>query len=231
MNKLEKKITYKFTNIELLKQALTHKSNNIDNNERLEFLGDSVLNLVIAKYVYNKFTSINEGQLTRLRSSLVKGETLCIIANELNLGDVLILGKGELKTGGASRCSILEDALEALFGAILLDSNFEVTEKVILYVYENRLKNINPNVVKDYKTKLQEYLQKYKLSLPKYSLISTVGDDNNALHTVLCQLDMPKIKIQKTANSIKYAEQDCAKSLLQTIADTTNTNYINTNGK
>ncbi len=218
MNKLEKKLAYKFSNISLLKQALTHKSSNIKNNERLEFLGDSILGLVIAIHIYNKFRDINEGTLTRLRSSLVKGETLCMIANELELGKELMLGKGELKTGGASRCSILEDALEAVFGAIFLDSNFEVTKRVILSVYKDRLKNISADTVKDYKTTLQEYLQKHKLLLPKYSLVNTTGDEHNVLHTILCELDIPKIKVEKTAGSIKYAEQDCAKFLLETIA-------------
>ena len=217
MDNLEKKLNYTFKDSTLLKTALTHKSSSGQNNERLEFLGDSILELVISKKLYTDFKNIDEGKLTRMRSSLVRGDTLCEIAKELALSKVLILGKGELKTGGFTRCSILEDALEAIFGTIFLEAGFLVVEKIILSIYKNRIKKLDISTIKDDKTLLQEYLQKYKLPLPKYKLIKTTGLDHSAIHTILCELSSPRINIERSASSVKYAEHSCAKELLREV--------------
>ncbi len=215
MHQLQQKIQYQFNNADLLKQALTHKSAHKNNNERLEFLGDSVLGFIIAKQLYSQFPNINEGQLTRLRSRLVRGETLCEIAKELAISPFLNLGKGMLKTGGASQCSVLEDAFEAIIGAIFLDSDFNTTQQIVLALYQSRLNTLSANIIKDPKTQLQEYLQEQKSPLPIYTLINTKGKDHCAVFTVSCTLENPKLSTTQQANSIKYAQQACAKIIYQ----------------
>ena len=217
---LQQKIGYQFRNFSLLRLALTHKSAHKINNERLEFLGDSLLSAVIAKELYKKFSFMDEGRLTRLRSEFIRGETLAEIAFELTLSDYLILGKGELKSGGASCLSILENALEALFGAIFLDAGFTKAEQIILNIYKNRLAKIKPNqILKDAKTHLQEYLQKKYLPLPSYRLIDTQGKNHEATFTVLCELSKPKMHVTKQAKSIKYSEQNCAHAILEKLLE------------
>ena len=215
MKKLQQQINYTFNNIALLTQALTHKSEHHNNNERLEFLGDSILGAIIAQQLYQQFTSIDEGQLTRIRSSLVRGETLCSIAKELSLGDYLILGKGMLKSGGASQCAVLEDAFEALLGAILLDSDYLTTQKVVLGIYHQRLSVLTTKTIKDPKTQLQEYLQQQQFPLPIYTLVRTSGKDHCAIFEICCTLEQPKISTSQQANSIKNAQQACAKIILE----------------
>ena len=215
MNKLQQKINYQFKDAALLKLALTHRSMGSNNNERLEFLGDSILGVVISRELYKRFDHVDEGKLSRLRSHLVRGQTLAQLAGKLELSDILILGSGELKSGGFKRESIQADAVEAIFGAVLLDSDFETVNTVILDLYRDLLNGINPNdSLKDPKTKLQEYLQKRSNTLPKYELVKTVGKDHNAVFTVNCSLQDQAMQIEQSAKSIKRAEQLCAQILL-----------------
>ncbi|HAD99485.1 MAG TPA: ribonuclease III [Gammaproteobacteria bacterium] len=215
MNKLQQKINYQFKDAALLKLALTHRSMGSNNNERLEFLGDSILGVVISRELYKRFDHVDEGKLSRLRSHLVRGQTLAQLAGKLELSDILILGSGELKSGGFKRESIQADAVEAIFGAVLLDSDFETVNTVILDLYHDLLDDINPNdSLKDPKTKLQEYLQKRSNTLPKYELVKTVGKDHNAVFTVNCSLQDQAMQIEQSAKSIKRAEQLCAQILL-----------------
>ena len=220
MDKLQQKINYKFKDIALLKLALTHRSMGKNNNERLEFLGDSILGLVISRELYKRFDHVAEGKLSRLRSHLVRGQTLAQLARELELSDILILGSGELKSGGFRRESIQADAVEAIFGAVLLDSGFETINTVILDLYCDLLDGINPNdSLKDPKTQLQEYLQKRGNILPRYELVKTVGKDHNAVFTVNCSLQDQAIQVEQAAKSIKRAEQLCAQILLDKLTN------------
>ena len=215
MDKLQQKINYQFKDVALLKLALTHRSMGKNNNERLEFLGDSILGLVISRELYKRFSHVDEGKLSRLRSHLVRGQTLAQLAADLELSDILILGSGELKSGGFRRESIQADAVEAIFGAILLDADLETANSVILDLYKNLLDDINPNdSLKDPKTQLQEYLQKRGNTLPTYELVKTVGKDHNAVFTVNCSLQDQSIQVEQSAKSIKRAEQSCAQILL-----------------
>jgi ribonuclease-3 len=215
MKKLQQKINYQFKDVSLLKLALTHRSTGKNNNERLEFLGDSILGLVISRELYKRFDHVDEGKLSRLRSHLVRGQTLAQLALDLELSNILILGSGELKSGGYRRESIQADAVEAVFGAVFLDSDFETINRVILDLYQTLLNEINPNdSLKDPKTQLQEYLQKRSNTLPSYELVKTVGKDHNAVFTVNCILKDQAMQIDQSAKSIKKAEQSCAQILL-----------------
>lgn len=215
MEKLQQKIHYQFKDISLLKLALTHRSVGKNNNERLEFLGDSVLGSVISRELFKRFVHVDEGKLSRLRSHLVRGQTLVQLAATLNLSDVLILGSGELKSGGYRRESIQADTVEAIFGAVFLDSDFDTVNTVILDLYQPMLDAINPNdSLKDPKTQLQEYLQKRGNTLPKYELVKTMGKDHNAVFVVGCTLQDQNIQVEQEAKSIKRAEQSCAQILL-----------------
>jgi len=216
MDKLQKNISYKFKNIDLLKQALTHRSVSKHNNERLEFLGDSILGCVISRELYQRFPLIDEGQLSRLRSSLVKGQTLVKLAKIINLSETLVLGQGELKSGGFRRESIQADAFEAILGAIFLDSDYLTVSSVVLKLYDNLLNDVSPvDSLKDFKTQLQELLQKKGLSLPQYEVIKTKGQDHNAIFYVRCIISEYDLKVEREAKSIKRAEQACAESLLE----------------
>ena len=220
MEKLQQKLNYQFKDLSLLKLALTHRSVGKKNNERLEFLGDSILGLVISRELYKRFTHIEEGKLSRLRSHLVRGQTLAKFGLALNLSEILILGSGELKSGGYRRESIQADAVEAIFGAILLDSDLETINTVILDLYQALLDEIDPNdSLKDPKTQLQEYLQKRSNTLPRYTLTKTVGKDHNAVFTVNCFLKDQNIQIDQDAKSIKRAEQACAQALLENLKE------------
>jgi ribonuclease-3 len=218
VQKLQQKINYQFKNTELLKTALTHRSHSASNNERLEFLGDSILGCVISEKLFAKFPKVDEGKLTRMKSSLVRGLTLTEIAKELEIEKDIILSSSERKSGGKNRASNLEDCVEAIFGAIYLDSDFLSVQKVILHLFKGRLKTINPDEnLKDDKTILQEFLQGRKKQLPIYELVATKGKDHNAIFTVKCTLPDYNISITKEAKSIKRAEHACAKTLLPQI--------------
>jgi ribonuclease-3 len=216
MEKLQKNIDYKFKNISLLKKALTHRSVGKQNNERLEFLGDSILGSIISRELFQRFPSIDEGQLSRLRSHLVRGQTLAKLAKEIQLSEQLILGQGELKSGGFRRESIQADAFEAILGAIFLDSDYLTVNRVVLKLFKELLDQANPEEPhKDFKTQLQEALQKRGSDLPQYDLIETSGKDHNAVFSVQCSLANENIQVEKSAKSIKRAEQACAEALLE----------------
>ena len=218
MDKLQKNFSYEFNDIALLKQALTHRSVSKSNNERLEFLGDSVLGCVISEELYSRYPLIDEGQLSRLRSHLVRGQTLANLAKTLNISESLTLGHGELKSGGFRRESILADAFEAILGAILLDSNYLTVKKIILELFNELLNQAKPeDSLKDFKTQLQELLQKKGHSLPSYELIQPKGKDHNAIFYVSCTVTELNLKSEKNAKSIKRAEQACAQSILEEI--------------
>ena len=219
MEKLQKNIDYHFSDAALLKQALTHRSVNKNNNERLEFLGDSILGCVISHELYHRFPLVDEGQLSRLRSSLVRGQTLAKLAKTLNLSETLLLGQGELKSGGFRRESIQADAFEAILGAIFLDSDYLTVSAVILKLYDELLNDASPDdSLKDFKTQLQELLQKKGHSLPIYELIKTKGQDHNAVFYVSCHIKEFNLSVEENAKSIKRAEQACAESILGSLS-------------
>jgi len=186
---LEKTLKYRFQNAELFQQALTHRSKSKQNNERLEFLGDAVLDFVISNIVYARRPDADEGDLSKLRASLVKDESLGRLALEMGLGEHLLLGSGELKTGGHRRESILADALEAIFGAIFLDRGFAAAEAVITRVYAVRIERLpDADDLRDPKTRLQEWLQARKMPLPDYQLDTINGEDHELEFTVSCKV-------------------------------------------
>lgn len=212
---LQKKLNYQFKNKTLLTQALTHRSYGSHNYERLEFIGDSILDYVIAKMLYEHFPYLSEGRLSPLRAQLVKEATLAAMARDLQLGDALFLGMGELKSGGHDRASILADALEALFAAISLDADFATAEHIVRQLFAKKINQLDSNSsAKDAKTQLQEKLQAQKWALPKYRIEKQMGEGNEAQFDVSCDLgELGKI-FYATANSRRAAEQDCAKQAL-----------------
>lgn len=214
-----RKLNYKFNNIGLLNQALTHCSAGNENNERLEFLGDSLLNVIITEALYNKFPDETEGKLSRLRATLVKGETLAEIAKEINLGSFLYLGQGELKSGGFRRASILADALEAIFAAIHLDGGISACKEVILFLYSSKLADEVTllNNLKDPKTQLQEYLQSQKLSLPVYTLTKVSEINNEQFFHITCSVTDKNLSAKGKATNRKKAEQIAAEILFNNI--------------
>jgi ribonuclease-3 len=207
---------YQFKHRELLEQALTHRSfSRSANNERLEFLGDSVLNLIISNFIYRRFESASEGRLSRIRASLVKQETLARVAREIELGDHILLGGGELKSGGFRRDSILSDALEALIAAIYLDSDYVQAEKTVLHLFDNLLQAVDVgSSLKDPKTQLQEYLQGRQKPLPLYEVIQTNGKSHDQVFTVSCELSDLDLQSEGKGSSRKKAEQQAAHNLL-----------------
>lgn len=213
---ISRQLGYQFKQQELLSQALTHRSHGTLNNERLEFLGDSVLNCVIATRLYQRYPRLPEGDLSRLRAYLVKEQTLSEIANGLELGEYLRLGEGELKSGGFRRPSILADALEALFGAVYLDSGFASAEAVIVSLYDALLENLDPKTLgKDPKTLLQEYLQGRKISLPQYLVIAVHGEAHEQHFEVECVIPELDIRSLGEGHSRRSAEQNAAKTAYQ----------------
>lgn len=215
---LSKRIGYTFNDQKLLLQALTHRSAKGDHNERLEFLGDSILGFVIAEALFIQFPDHDEGDLTRMRSSLVRGITLAELGRTFNLGDHLILGAGELKSGGHKRDSILEDAVEAIIGAVYLDSNQERCKKLILDWFEQHLTKIKPgNEQKDPKTRLQEYLQGRKIPLPDYEVTEITGQSHNQQFTVKCNTRVIDSEVIAKGTSRRKAEQSAAQQVLDLI--------------
>ncbi|CAL4320555.1 Ribonuclease 3 [Buchnera aphidicola (Panaphis juglandis)] len=211
IRKLQKKLGYHFIKIELLQQALTHRSASNKHNERLEFLGDSILSFVIANALYKTFPESNEGEMSRMRATLVQGKTLTKIALEFNIGKYLTLGNGELKSGGFKRESILANTIEAIIGSIFLDSNINIVEKLILKWYKKRLKKIVPgDTQKDSKTRLQEYLQSKHLPLPEYITVQVYGETHNQLFTITCSIIELNQKVIGIGSSRRKAEQHAA---------------------
>ena len=207
---------YQFRQQDLLEQALTHRSfSRSNNNERLEFLGDSILNLIISNHIYLRFTDADEGDLSRIRASLVKEESLAQIAMDIGLGDHIRLGGGELKSGGFRRASILSDALEALIAAIYLDGDYAQTEATVLRLYHGQLQTVDENAnLRDPKTQLQEYLQARKMHLPRYQVEQTSGKSHNQVFTISCNIADLELQSKGEGSSRKKAEQQAAQKIL-----------------
>ncbi|CSD42802.1 ribonuclease III [Vibrio cholerae] len=220
MNKLTSKLGYTFKETELLNLALTHRSANGKHNERLEFLGDSILSFVIADELYRRFPKVNEGDMSRMRATLVRGNTLAELGREFDLGDYLKLGPGELKSGGFRRDSILADAVEAIIGAIYLDSDLETARSIVLEWYHGRLEEIKPGASqKDPKTRLQEFLQGRRKPLPVYTVTNIKGEAHNQEFTVACEVaGMDKPVIGK-GTSRRKAEQAAAETALEQLTN------------
>ncbi len=215
-HRLEQAIGYAFSDTTLLQTALTHRSHSSPHNERLEFLGDSILNCVVARLLYDRFPEVPEGDLTRLRANLVRQDSLHQLAISLTLGSFLRLGEGELKSGGAQRPSILADALEALFGAVWLDAGFDAASGVIGRLYAGMIDTITPGQsIKDAKTRLQELLQGRRFQLPKYSLTGTGGEAHAQHFKVACEIDALRIRTEGVGSSRRAAEQMAAERALE----------------
>ena len=214
LSELEKSLGYKFLNLGLLQQALHHRSAGLPSNERLEFLGDSILNFIIADFLYHRYPECEEGELSRLRSNLVQGKMLTELSLEFSVGDYIQLGAGERKSGGTKRTSILADALEAIIGALYLDAGMKPCKLLILKWYATRFAKIEIGEQKDPKTKLQEFLQAHKLPLPQYEIIKTEGAPHAQVFHIRCQV----IGLDKTTfgvgGSRRQAEQDAAEKFL-----------------
>jgi ribonuclease-3 len=210
---LQEQLGYRFADARLLQQALTHRSHSIPNNERLEFLGDGVLNCIVAAELYTRHTGLKEGELSRLRASLVREQRLHELAAGLALGEYLRLGEGELKSGGFRRPSILADALEALIGAVFLDGGFESARSVVLRLYRPLLEHAGPKAAeKDPKTQLQEWLQSRRYALPQYSVLATRGAAHEQLFEVECLIRELDLRTLGTGSSRRLAEQEAARS-------------------
>ena len=214
------KLSIIFNDESLLEQALTHRSVGSKNNERLEYLGDAILSFVIAEALYSKFPKEKEGKLSRLRALLVKGVTLAEIGRELDLGEVLILGAGELKSGGFRRESILADAVEAIFGALYLDQGLDITKQLILNLFEERIANIDiTETVKDPKTRLQELLQSRKQVLPIYDVKEVKTESKQPVFEASCQVSLLKKVVVAQGTSHRKAEQKAAERALTLIEE------------
>jgi ribonuclease III len=206
-------IGYRFDRPELLARALTHRSYGAEHNERLEFLGDSVLNCAVALELYRKFPGLPEGELSRLRASLVSQPTLAAVASASEFGRFLKLGEGELRSGGAKRPSMLADAVEAVIGAAFLDGGFEAAHGIVARLFSDALSNIDPQTSgKDAKTLLQEYLQSRRMALPRYSVIAIHGEAHEQLFEVECEVKELDIRCRGTGVSRRSAEQQAARA-------------------
>jgi ribonuclease-3 len=216
VSELEQTIGHQFSSSELVTTALTHRSFGSDNNERLEFLGDSVLSYVITEYLYITFPQAREGQLSRIRAQLVKGVTLAELAREFDLGRHIRLGIGEKKSGGDQRESILADAVEALIGAIHLDAGFEQAKLCVLSWFDGRLKAISlDQKAKDSKSQLQELLQARQLPLPEYTVSNIVGAAHDQRFYIECLVPALDVKTEGAGSNRKKAEQQAAASMLK----------------
>lgn len=214
--RLETALGHRFGNAELLRQALTHRSHSSPNNERLEFLGDAVLNCVVASLLYQRFTGLREGDLSRQRANLVRQEALAQVAQRLALGDHLRLGEGELKSGGYQRPSILADALEAVIGAIYLDAGFDAARMVIERLLQPLLEQLDPrDSGKDPKTALQELLQAQRQPLPQYALLGTRGEAHAQEFEIECAIPSLSIRALGGGSSRRAAEQAAAREALR----------------
>jgi ribonuclease III len=214
------KLGHPFSNAGLLKEALTHRSHNAAHNERLEFLGDSVLNCVVAEELFQRFPKLAEGDLSRLRAGLVNKNVLHSVALSLDLGEAILLGEGELKSGGHRRPSILADALEALIGAVFVDGGFLAAQDLIRRLFVSQFEEVNPNsIAKDHKTRLQELLQSRKLPVPKYDILETSGEAHEQIFRVVCEIAGLKLRVEGCGASRKLAEQDAAAAAYREISD------------
>lgn len=215
---LADRLGYQFNNPAFLETALTHRSAKKTHYERMEFLGDAVLNLVISSELYQLYPQASEGDLSRLRAHLVKGESLSKIASELALGDFLRLGSGELKSGGYRRKSILADVLESIIGAIYLDAGFTVAQNFILRIFADKIDDVGDiKELKDPKTRLQEFLQAKALPLPSYEVVKTSGQAHNQVFEVSCTVSILDKPVYGNGNSRRKAEQAAAEKMLELI--------------
>jgi ribonuclease-3 len=215
-DKLKAVLDYTFTDMALLEQAFTHRSAAKQHNERLEFLGDAILGMVVAEILYHRFPSQPEGKLTRMRSSLVKGDTLAKIAKEHNFGEYLKLGSGEMKSGGHRRSSILADAVEAVIGAIFIEAGIDAAKNTIVKLFDSRVAELDPNIqIKDNKTQLQEFLQSRQLPLPIYEVVSISGKDHAQTFEVNCTVEPLNSNQLGVGKSRRQAEQNAAKLTLE----------------
>jgi len=211
-------LDYTFINDALLKLALSHCSSGQDNNERLEFFGDSILGFVIAEELFRRFPEAREGQLSRLRADLVQRGTLAELARELKIGPALRLGSGELKSGGPDRDSILADALEAVISAIYLDAGLEECRNIVLGWFAGRLESLDLDAqTKDAKTRLQEYLQANKIALPDYEVLEVAGKDHQQTFAVLCRIELLSEPVTGHGSTRREAEQEAATAVLKAL--------------
>lgn len=216
---LETQLGHRFSESRLLTEALTHRSHSTPHNERLEFLGDGVLNLIVAAELYRRFPQLSEGELSRLRAGLVNKNVLYHIAAELDLGTFVLLGDGELKSGGHRRPSILADALEALFGAVFIDAGYGGATTVVNKLFAQHFDLLDPSsIAKDHKTRLQEYLQGRKISVPKYEVLETTGEAHEQTFRVACNIAALKVRAEGAGASRKLAEQEAAAAAYQQIS-------------
>lgn len=214
--RLQQRLGYEFKQKKLLELALTHRSFGPHNNERLEFLGDSILNLIIGEALFTRFGDAREGQLSRIRSQLVKGETLAEIAREFDLGECLVLGEGEMKSGGHKRDSILADCVEALIGAIFSETEFASCRSHVLRWYESRLAALClDDTDKDPKSRLQEYLQAQRKPLPDYQVVETLGEAHSHIFTIECRVAVLKQAVRAQASNRREAEKLAATEVLR----------------
>ncbi|MDA9347952.1 ribonuclease III [Porticoccaceae bacterium] len=213
---LQDRLQYQFSDPQLLTLALSHRSCGSNNNERLEFLGDAVLGMAISSFLFKRFPEAREGDLSRIRSQLVRAESLAEIARELDLGPELLLGPGEMKSGGHRRDSILGDTVEALLGAVFLDQGLVAVEACIQNWFSASLNTLTLDTpVKDAKTALQEWLQARGKPLPEYLVVKTEGEDHSRLFTMSCTIDAVEETAQATASSRRKAEQLVAEKLVK----------------
>lgn len=211
-------LNYQFKDINLLKQALTHRSKRKNHNERLEFLGDSVLGCVIAEAMYDHFPKADEGTLSRYKISLVNGKTLSELARELNLGEYIQLGVSEIKSGGHQKSSILEDAMEAIIGAIYLDSNYETARQCVRVLFSSRIDRLlDQGIPKDAKSQLQEYCHKQGFELPEYTIDRTEGEVHSQTVYITCTVPELNLSAQAFSLARKKAEQLAAQKVLDQI--------------
>ncbi|MCE0731264.1 ribonuclease III [Halomonas sp. G15] len=216
LNAFSRRLGHDFGDDSLLELAMTHRSFGGQNNERLEFLGDSIVNFVIAEALFRRFPEAREGQLSRLRARLVKGQTLAELAREMGFGEHLRLGSGEMKSGGHRRESILADAVEAIIGAIYLDAGMEAVRARILSWYATRLEEISlQDTQKDPKTRLQEFLQSRQVPLPRYEVVSVEGEAHAQTFTVECHVELLEKHTTGIGSSRRHAEQQAAEVALK----------------
>jgi ribonuclease III len=218
IGQLQKRLGYQFIDPDLLILALSHRSVAAENNERLEFLGDSILGLVVTDFLYREFPQAREGDLSRMRSHIVRGESLAEVAKQLALGPDLLLGSGEMKSGGQRRDSILGDTVEALIGAVYLDRGIEAAREIVTAWFKSFFDSaLQAQPVKDAKTALQEWLQHGNKPLPDYQLVSTGGEAHSRLFTVSCKIAAVETAMTATASSRRRAEQMVAEQLLEEV--------------
>ncbi len=207
---------YDFNDNSLLDLALTHRSHSKDNNERLEFLGDAVLDLILSDTLYQGYSLMDEGNLSRMRASIVNEKSLSLVASQLLINEHLILGPGEMTSGGSQRDSILANTLEAILGAVFVDGGYDSVENIILKIFKDNINSIDPESdYKDSKSQLQELLQQQQKDLPQYQLIETTGDKHDQEFLIECVIDNGNIITTATAKNIKTAEQKAASKALK----------------